>query len=127
MKKVIRLTESDLTRIVKRVINEMEVTEQPVNCTEKDFKNSVIDSNVSPFKAATLKVLLNSNGTKFKVMDFDGSPVLNGKEIKTGMIITPQTTISLCQSDRIYISGMGYPEAKIEYDGGDILFTPQYA
>jgi hypothetical protein len=121
-----RITERDLTRIVKRVINEMVVTEQPVHCTEKDFKESKI-TNANAFGIAKILALLTNPKTKFQVTGFFGSPELNGKEIKIGMIITPRTTISLCQSQTILISGMGYPEAEIYYDNGNIMFNPQHA
>jgi hypothetical protein len=133
MKRIIKLTERDLTRIVRRVINESEESSQPTDCVTKLFKQSEIDTEgmddffSGPIEITTLKTMLLTSGTRFKVKDTYGSVNLNRKPAYEGAIITPDTTITICGSGYITMSGMGYPEAMLYYEDGNLMFKKQYA
>jgi methylthioribose-1-phosphate isomerase len=132
MKKIVRLTESQLARVIKKIVKEAEESSQPSHCTTKLFKQSEIDTqDMEGFKgigeAAALKVLIGKSGTKFKVKDTYGSVNLNRKPAYEGAIITPDTTITICNSGYITMSGMGYPDAMLYYDDDKIMFKKQHA
>jgi hypothetical protein len=69
MKKVIRLTESDLTRIVQRVINEREEKEYRVVVMDKDVYNnspSVESDTIDEFSSETDEMTFESRGAALR-------------------------------------------------------------
>jgi hypothetical protein len=129
MKKIVRLTESQLARVIKKIVKEAEESSQPSHCTTKLLKQSVIDTQgiADIFEVVTLQKKLTTSGTRFKVKDTYGSVNLNRKPAYEGAIITPDTTITICNSGYITMSGMGYPDAMLYYDDDKIMFKKQHA
>jgi len=128
MKKYI-FTESQYNKLVKTILKEDEEVSVGMQCYPAGYaaqkslmKNCEISDNDSPNE---MKQLLKTG--KFKVIKVDGSATLNGKRAAVGMIITPETTIEVCMSTYIYISGMGYPEAFISWGQNNVMFGSQHA
>jgi hypothetical protein len=69
MKKVIRLTESDITRIVQRVINEREEKEYRVVVMDKDVYNnspSVESDTIDEFSSETDEMTFEGRGAALR-------------------------------------------------------------
>ena len=101
-KKVIRLTESDLETLVKRV-----VAEQNLQIKSKPATLKTIKSNYP-----------NANSRTFKVFEVTGKPVItkNGKDLllTKGMTITPMDLLKFKQGDKVMMSSVS-PEDKGRY------------
>jgi hypothetical protein len=79
MKRIIRLTESDLVRLVKRVINEQPVTDYTRQNFSQGFNGTIIPVHLSAGLATTSRgeiVLTSAGNTIFKV---EGNVNPNGK------------------------------------------------
>ena len=100
MKKIVRLTESDLTRIVKRVVSEQRAIESPL----------IIKNASTNFP--------NAKGKTFRVVEVKGKPSItkNGKDLllTKGMIITPIDLLKFKQGDNVTMSSIS-PEDKGKY------------
>ena len=102
-KKIIKLTESDLTKIVKRVIEEQ---------TSAGVKGSFgkAKSNIP-----------NARTRNYSVYQIDGTPKLSGKVITMGVKLGPNSIIELKKGDKIMM-GSVTPEDKGKYFQGVELF-----
>jgi hypothetical protein len=129
MKKYV-FTESQVKKIIDHLIKEEEESEagdcgRPGMPTLKGlFKNCEIeDADQNKFKK-----LLNSPNCKFQVKSVDGGIKLNGKWAQKGMILTPDTSIEICNmSTYLMLSGMGYPEAYVTWGQDAPAFGSQHA
>ena len=132
MKKIVRLSENDLMRLVKKVLLEDGygyVTSDLKDC-KIDIDNSFNSRNNSRNEEYVKKILKGQSGkpTKFKVTDIDGDVYFNGKRYDSeGAILTPDTTIKMGPNSHVRMSGMGMPECSLSYDPNGIVFSPQYA
>jgi|LauGreDrversion4_2_1035121.scaffolds.fasta_scaffold07334_4 hypothetical protein len=119
MKKYI-FTESQIKKIIDTQINE-----QNSMCGEGLLKNAIIDDE-KPNIREKIKT------GKFKVIEIKGDVKLNGKKydmssVQKGIIITPNTTISICSGSSMIMSGMGLPECGVFQKNNGIRFVPQVA
>ena len=103
MKKTIRLTETDLTNIVKRVIEEQ---------TSAGVKGSFAKAKSS---------IPNARTRNYKVHRVQGSPKLAGKVITNGTKLGPNSIIELKKGDNIMMGSVS-PEDKGKYFQGVELF-----
>jgi hypothetical protein len=119
MKKYI-FTESQIKKIIDKEINE-----QNPMCGEGLLKNAFIN-NEKPNIREKIKT------GKFKVINITGDVMLNGKKydrtsVQKGIIITPNTTISICSGSGMVMSGMGLPECGVFQKNDGIEFVSQVA
>lgn len=118
MKSII-ITESQAKNLLDNVI-----IEQTTNTIcDSSFLYDVLNrSGNLPFKKEM---------AKFKVTNIIGSGVkFNGKPIEEntgGYILLPKTSITMCMSDHIFMSGMGLPNCGIQWDKNGLSFITQYA
>jgi len=109
MKKIIKLTESDLTRIVKRVINEMEL---PIpNDVEGIVK--LINSGAGTSQSKVQKVIAACNGSKFPMNTYTNKiadMIYDGINEKT-MGILPST------NENMVYNAMSLPRTIDEFCG----------
>lgn len=100
MKKIVRLTESDLTRLVKRVVSEQRAMGQQL--TIQNAKTN----------------FPNAKGKTFRVVEVKGKPSItkNGRDLllTKGMTITPTDPLKFNQGDNVTISSIS-PEDKGKY------------
>jgi hypothetical protein len=122
MKKIIKLHESDLVRIVQKILSEDEKWE----CVTSDLKDCKINNQFKNKTDGEVKKSISENG-KFKVTYVNGDVKFNGKPGKIGAILTPMTTIEMCPSSSVLLSGMGMPECALKYTPNGIEFLPQHA
>ena len=126
MKKIVRLSENDLMRLVKKVL-----LEDGYGYVTSDLKDCKIDNSFKSRKEEDVKKILKGQSgkpTKFKVTGIDGEVHFNGKRYNSeGAIITPDTTIKMGPNSNVRMSGMGMPECSLRYDPNGIVFSPQYA
>ena len=125
MKKIIKLHESDLVRIVQKILSEDEKWE----CVISELKDCRINNIFKNITDNEAKLKISTSGNKFKVTNIIGGNGVkfNDKQGKIGAIITPMTTIELCPNSSVLMSGMGLPECKLDYTPNGIEFSPQYA
>jgi len=125
MKKIVRLSENDLFRIVKKVL-----LEEEWGYVTSDLKDCKI---YNPFKLKkdedVKKILKGESGkpTSFKVTGINGDVYFNDKSGYTGATLTPKTTIKMGPNSSVTMSGMGMPECSLRYTPNGIEFSPQYA
>ena len=103
-KKIIRLTESDLTNIVKKVIQEQ--------TSVAGVRSSISKAKSNMPKATT---------RNYQVFKVDGTPKFAGKVITKGTKIGPTSIIELKKGDNIMM-GSTSPEDKGKYFQGVELF-----
>jgi hypothetical protein len=129
MKKIVRLSENDLFRIVKKVL-----LEEEWGYVTSDLKDCKIETN--SFKTIKeediIKILKgklpDGKSTKFKVTGIFGDVYFNGKQYKSvGAILTPDTTIKMGPNSSVTMSGMGMPECSLRYTPNGIVFIAQHA
>jgi hypothetical protein len=124
MKKIVRLSENDLFRIVKKVL-----LEEEWGYVTSDLKDCKIETNsFKSKKEEDVIKILKGGSTKFKVTGIIGDVYFNGKQHKLGgAILTPNTTIKMGPNSSVRMSGMGMPECSLSYTPNGIVFSPQYA
>ena len=116
MKKII-LTEDQIKNLVHNVI-----TEQNTICNTSTLYDALNRSGNLSFKKENSKFkVTNINGTGVK---FNGKPAGNGT---SGYLLLPKTTITMCMSDHIFMSGMGLLNCGLEWNKEGVTFIPQYA
>lgn len=132
MKKII-VTENQIRKIIDNMISEQSmVSPLNKNCDTKKLKDVNID-NVGFEKNYPSNAVRKALSTvKFKVLSIEGSAQFNGREFtgedvaSKSLIITPDTTITLCGTSNVTISGGGMNEAMIVLKNG-LTFIPQFA
>lgn len=126
MKKIVRLSENDLMRLVKKVL-----LEEEWGYVTSDLKDCKIDNSFKSRNEEYVKKILKGQSgkpTKFKVTGIEGDVYFNGKRYDSeGAILTPDTTIKMGPNSHVRMSGMGMPECSLRYDPDGIEFSPQYA
>ena len=118
MKSII-LTEGQVKNLLDNVI-----TEQTMNtiCDTSLLYDILNRASNLPFKKEIAKFkVTNINGTGVK---FNGKPIEDGTG---GYTLLPKTTITMCMSDHIFMSGMGLPNCGIQWDKNGLSFITQYA
>lgn len=120
MKKYI-FTESQVKKIISNEINE-QVSPQS-NCVETVLKNSILENKTPQL----LKALASG---KFKVTDIVGDVKLNGKPydrnlVQKGIVLTPETTVTICVGSSIIMSGMGLKQCGLVHGPNGVVFIPQ--
>ena len=123
MKKIVRLSENDLFRIVKKVL-----LEEEWGYVTSDLKDCKIDNSFKSKKEEDVSKILKGESTTFKVTGINGDVYFNGKKYNSsGAILTPKTTIKMGPNSSVRMSGMGMPECSLRYTPNGIEFSPQYA
>jgi hypothetical protein len=125
MKKIVRLSENDLFRIVKKVL-----LEEKLDYVTSDLKDCKIDNSFKSRKEEDVKKILKGQGekpTRFKVTGINGDVYFNDKSGSNGATLTPDTTIKMGPNSSVRMSGMGMPECSLRYTPNGIEFSPQYA
>lgn len=125
MKKIVRLSENDLFRIVKKVL-----LEEKLDYVTSDLKDCKIDNSFKSRKEEDVKKILKGQSgkpTRFKVTGINGDVNFNDKSGSTGATLTPDTTIKMGPNSSVRMSGMGMPECSLRYTPNGIEFSPQYA
>lgn len=131
MKKIL-ITENQVKRIIDNLINEQSsFLPLDENCDTKKLKeikinNSGFEKNF-PINSVKQKLLTAT----FQVFNVEGNVLLNGKEFSGDLrhkkvFITPNTTIKICGTSYMLLSGAGMDECMIRLDDG-LTFIPQYA
>lgn len=118
MKKII-LTERQTKVLMNNVINEQQI-------------NTACDTSLlSDILNRAVNLTFRKEMAKFKVTEISGPGVkFNGKPVKEGTggyILVPGTTITMCTSDFILMSGMGISECGISLGNGGLQFIPRVA
>jgi hypothetical protein len=103
--KIIKLTESDLTNLVKRVIQEQ-------------ASNSGVKGSFGKAKSN----IPNANKRNYKVILVKGTPKFAGKVITKGTKLGPTSIIEIKKGDNIMMSSVS-PEDKGKYLQGVELFV----
>jgi hypothetical protein len=113
MKKVIKLTESDLTRIVKRVIEEQ---------GSKGMVGSLMSADPAFIKALR-KEIPNNN---FKVDKVSGNVIRNknNQKLTPGMFISENESLTFSPDSRVYITLSKTQDNKEPKSSG--FFYPDY-
>ena len=97
MKKIIRLTENDLTHLIKRVIQEQS--------TRPFTISSVRDTNDDKARSKT-----------YTVKAVNGNVTINGNKIKNKSMIKPSDKITMNQGDTIIFEDMpGYGQVTLSF------------
>lgn len=104
MKKIIRLTEEDLTLIVKKVISEQtsQVVKGPIGKAKSDFPDT--------------------KTRNYKVWEVKGTPKSGGKIIGVGTRLGPNSVVEMKKGDTVFMASVS-PEDKGKFLQGVELFV----
>jgi len=106
MKKIIRLTEKDLTRIVKQVINESQyLMEQSVVTNYFNTMKTKFDGQMTAYKLPTITLQLNQNGTISIIKD--------GKAVYTSTVSPDVPTLLQAITYNDTVKGTSIPTVKL--------------
>ena len=105
MKKIVRLTESDLTRIVKRIINERQYLMEEVATNYFNTMKTKFDGQMTAYKLPTITLQLNNNGTISIVKD--------GKAVYTSTVSPDVPTLSQAITYNDRVKGTDIPTVKL--------------
>lgn len=127
MPKVI-FNESQIKKIIENIILEND----NLGCDEKLLKDLTIYISKGSIGKTEQQIKEIINKNNFEVRSISGNVLLNGKQynnthVPNRIILTPRTTIKICGTSKIFISGGGLPEALIFLDVDTLKFNPQHA
>lgn len=107
MKKIVKLTESDLTRIIERVISEQEIEQEKIELEPKEFKSIIEPQKVAEIKSQadvlskdtkmikqTLMILKKTDPEAYYMFTHGKDPLTNNRTMLGDAVILT-TLISL--------------------------------